>query len=90
MANPSPANALIKKRKSRASDELLNYAAQMMKSRGIVDSGDSLQNSIGAMTDARWQVHLQHRDVGAGSLSQTLDVKKAYDLRFVVSASGWR
>jgi len=45
-------------------------------------SGDALQLGIGAMTDARWQsFYNSTRDVGINPAN--LDVKKAYDLRFI-------
>jgi NitT/TauT family transport system substrate-binding protein len=80
--DPSPANALIKKDNPEQSDDLLNYAHDMMKSRAVVDSGDSLQNGIGAMTDARWQDFFSVMS-GQGLYPKTIDVKKAYTLRFV-------
>jgi NitT/TauT family transport system substrate-binding protein len=80
--DPSPANALIKKDNPDQSDDLLNYAHDMMKTRGIVDSGDSLQNGIGAMSDARWQDFFTVMS-GQDLYPKTLDVKKAYTLKFV-------
>jgi len=48
-----PANAMIKQLNPDMTDELLAYSVGKMKEYGIVDSGDSLRNGIGAMTDER-------------------------------------
>ena len=48
-----PANAMIKKLNPDMTDELLAYSVAKMKQYGIVDSGDTLQHGIGAMTDER-------------------------------------
>jgi NitT/TauT family transport system substrate-binding protein len=80
--DPAPGNALIKKDNPEQTDDLLNYARAMMKSRGIVDSGQSLQQGIGAMNDARWQDFFKVM-AGEGLYPKALDVKKAYTLRFV-------
>src|SRR6266702_6085230 len=44
----SAANAMIKKMNPEMTDELLAYSVQKMKEYGIVDSGDTLRNGIGA------------------------------------------
>src|SRR5437588_4569913 len=48
----APGNVMIKKLNPEMSDELLAYSINKMKEYGIVDSGDTLKNGIGAMTDA--------------------------------------
>src|SRR5262249_45218571 len=53
--DPSPANALIKRDNPEQTDDLLAYAIAKIKAYGIVDSGDSTSDGIGAMKDARWQ-----------------------------------
>ncbi len=63
-------------------DALLTYGRDVMKTRGIVDSGDALKLGIGAMTDARWaEFYRSMADVGV--YPKGLDVTKAYTLRFV-------
>src|ERR1700726_3071256 len=49
----APANAMIKKLNPEMTDELLAYSLGKMKEYGIVDSGDTLRDGIGAMTDDR-------------------------------------
>ena len=80
--DPAPANALIKKDNPEQTDDLLAYAREMMKSRGIVDSGDSQTQGIGAMTDARWQDFFAVMSDEA-LYPKNLDWKQAYTARFV-------
>src|SRR5213080_2826148 len=49
----APGNAMIKKLNPEMSDELLAYSINKMKEYGIVDSGDTLRDGIGAMSVAR-------------------------------------
>ncbi len=49
----SAANAMIKKLNPEMTDELLAYSVAKMKDYGIVDSGDTLKDGIGAMSDER-------------------------------------
>jgi NitT/TauT family transport system substrate-binding protein len=80
--DPAPGNALIKRDNPEETDDLLAYAIAKIKANGIVDSGDSTTQGIGAMSDARWK---EFFDVMAqqGLYSATLDWKKAYTTRFV-------
>jgi NitT/TauT family transport system substrate-binding protein len=68
-------------------DDLLGYSLAKMKENGIVDSGDSLQNGIGAMTDARMTSFFD-KMVRAGVVKRDIDFKKAYTLRFVNNGVG--
>jgi NitT/TauT family transport system substrate-binding protein len=80
--DPSPANKLIKQDNPEMTDALLAYGREVMKTHGVVDSGDALKLGIGAMTDARWQeFYRSMADVGV--YPKGLDVTKAYTLRFV-------
>ncbi|TAK48645.1 MAG: ABC transporter substrate-binding protein [Xanthobacteraceae bacterium] len=81
------ANALIKKANPEMTDELLAYSVAKMKEYGIVDSGDTLANGIGAMTDAR-MASFFGKMVRAGVVKSTLDYRKAYSLRFVNKGVG--
>jgi NitT/TauT family transport system substrate-binding protein len=80
--DPAPGNALIKKDNPEESDELLAYAIAKMKQYGIVDSGDSQKEGIGAMSDARWQSFFEVM-AGEGLYPKDMDYRKAYTLRFV-------
>ena len=80
--NNTAANQTIKKLNPEMTDELLAYSIAKMKQYGIVDSGDSLQYGIGAMTDARMKSFFE-KMVRAGVVKPTLDVQKSYTLQFV-------
>ena len=76
------ANAAIRKDNPDITDQELDFAVQTMKASGIVDSGDTLANGIGAMTDAR-QKDFYDKMAKAGVVAAGLDYTKAYTLRFV-------
>src|SRR5215467_4478229 len=78
----SAGNALIKKENPEMTDDLLAYSVAKMREYGIVDSGDAAKLGIGAMTDAR-MANFFDQMVRAGVVKPTVDVRKAYTLRFV-------
>jgi len=80
--DPAPANRLIRQENPEMPEKLLAYGREVMKTRGIVESGDALSLGIGAMTDARWaEFYRSMAEVGV--YPKGLDVTKAYTLRFV-------
>src|SRR3982751_6460267 len=81
----SPGNALIRKLNPEMSDKLLAYSISKMKEYGIVDSGQSLQDGIGAMNDERVASFFD-KMVRAGVVRSDIDFRKAYTLRFVNKA----
>jgi NitT/TauT family transport system substrate-binding protein len=81
------ANAVIKKLNPEMTDELLAYSIAKMKEHGIVDSGDTLKDGIGAMSDARVASFFD-KMVRAGVVRRDVDFRKAYTLRFVNKAVG--
>jgi NitT/TauT family transport system substrate-binding protein len=83
----SPANALIRKLNPEMTDELLTYSVAKMKEYGIVDSGQSLQDGIGAMSDERVASFFD-KMVRAGVVRSDIDFRKSYTLRFVNKAVG--
>jgi NitT/TauT family transport system substrate-binding protein len=68
-------------------DELLAYSLNKMKEYGIVDSGDTSRDGIGAMTDAR-AASFFDKMVRAGVVRPDIDFRKAYTLRFVNKGVG--
>ena len=82
-----PGNALIKKANPEMTDDLLAYSVDKMKQYGIVDSGDTLKDGIGAMSDDR-MVTFFGKMVRAGVTRRDIDYRKAYTLRFVNKAVG--
>jgi NitT/TauT family transport system substrate-binding protein len=83
----TPANALIKTLNPEMTDDLLAYSVSKMKEHGIVDSGDTLRNGIGAMTDER-AASFFDKMVRAGVVRPGIDFRKAYTLRFVNKGVG--
>jgi NitT/TauT family transport system substrate-binding protein len=81
------ANLLIKKDNPEMSDDNIAAGIALMKANGIVDSGDSLQLGIGAMTDARIKSFFD-KMVKAGLYKADLDYKKSYTLQFVNKGVG--
>jgi NitT/TauT family transport system substrate-binding protein len=81
------ANALIRKLNPEMTNELLVYSLNKMKEYGIVDSGDTLRDGIGAMTDAR-AASFVDKMVRAGVVRPDIDSRKAYTLRFVNKGVG--
>jgi NitT/TauT family transport system substrate-binding protein len=81
------ANALIRKDNPDMSDAKISAAIALMKSNGIVDSGDTLAMGIGAMTDARMKSFFD-KMVKAGLYKADLDYKKSYTLQFVNKGIG--
>ena len=83
----SAGNALIKKLNPDMTDELLKYSVEKMKEYGIVDSGDTLKNGIGAMTDDRMASFFD-KMVKAGVVKGSIEYRSSYTLRFVNKAVG--
>ena len=79
--DPSAANALIQEDNPDMSDEQLAYSLEKMLEYGIVDSGDSLELGIGAMTDATIK-DFYDKMVAAGVVEEGLDYTKSYTLDF--------
>ncbi|HEY1795702.1 MAG TPA: ABC transporter substrate-binding protein, partial [Stellaceae bacterium] len=89
LADPSPGAALIKKDNSEMTDALIAYGVGKIKEYGIVDSGDSKKDGIGAMTDARWKDFFDVMST-AGVYPPSLDYKKAFTLQFVNKKVGMK
>jgi len=83
----APGNALIRKLNPEMTDELLAYSIARMKEYGIVDSGDTLRDGIGAMSDER-VASFYDKMVRAGVVRPDIDFRKAYTLRFVNKGVG--
>ena len=83
----SAGNALIKKSNPDMSDDLLAYSVDKMKQYGIVDSGDTVKDGIGAMNDERVAAFFG-KMVRAGVTKRDIDYRKSYTLRFINKAVG--
>ena len=85
--DPGPANELIKADNPEMNDETIAYGINAMKEYGIVDSGDTAELGIGAMTDERWEEFFTLM-AEQGIYPTDLDYKAAYDLQFVNKGHG--
>ena len=83
----APGNELIKKLNPEMTDELLAFSIAKMKEYGIVDSGDTLTNGIGAMSDDRTTSFFD-KMVRAGVVRPDVEFRKAYTLRFINKGVG--
>jgi NitT/TauT family transport system substrate-binding protein len=83
----SAGNAMIKKLNPEMTDELIAFSIGKMKEYGIVDSGDTLKNGIGAMSDARMASFFD-KMVKAGVVRGDIDYRKGYTLRFINKGVG--
>jgi NitT/TauT family transport system substrate-binding protein len=81
------ANDVIKKLNPEMTDELLAYSTAKMKEYGIVDSGDTLKDGIGAMTEAR-VASFFGKMTRAGVVKPDIDFRRAYTLQFVNKGVG--
>ena len=79
--DPTAANALIQEHNPDMSMDQITYSIDKMKEYGIVDSGDSLELGIGAMTDATVK-DFYDKMVKAGVVEPGLDYTAAYTLDF--------
>ena len=81
------ANAEIKKLNPEMTDGLIAYSIAKMKEYGIVDSGDTLKDGIGAMSDARMASFFD-KVVKAGVVKPSVDFRRSYTLQFVNKGVG--
>jgi NitT/TauT family transport system substrate-binding protein len=82
MANPAPANELIKKDNPNMKDEQIAYAIAKLKENKLLDGGDAGKLGMGVMTDERWKTTFETM-VKLGLLKADVDWKAAYTTRFV-------
>ena len=85
--DPSAADAVIQEANPDMSTEQLEYSREKLREYGIVDSGDTLELGIGAMTDARFKSFYE-KMVTAGVLPEGIDVSAAYTLDYVNKGVG--
>jgi NitT/TauT family transport system substrate-binding protein len=81
------ANDVIKKLNPEMTDELLAYSIAKMKEYGIVDSGDTLKDGIGAMSEARVASFFDKMS-RAGVVKRDIDYRQAYTLQFINKGVG--
>ena len=88
--DPAPANRLIKQDNPEMPDALLSYGRDVMKTRGIVDSGDALKTRH-RRDDRRALGGVLSLDGGCRRVSQGARCDEGlYDCGSWTSVSGWR
>lgn len=82
LANPAPANALIKQDNPSMDDELLAWGVAKLKEYQLVEGGDAAIQGIGTISAERWQ---KTRDfmVETNLLKADTDWRKAFNTDFV-------
>ncbi|MEM8591415.1 MAG: ABC transporter substrate-binding protein [Pseudomonadota bacterium] len=83
----SAANELILADNPDMTQDKIDFAINAMIENGIVDSGDTLELGVGAMTEARSEKFYNDM-VEAGVLPAGLDFAKAYDLTWINKGLG--
>ena len=78
----SGGNELILADNPDMSQDKIEFAIKAMKANGIVDSGDTLELGIGAMTDER-MASFYEAMVAAGVIEEGLDISSSYTLEFI-------
>jgi NitT/TauT family transport system substrate-binding protein len=84
MANPGPANALIKEANPKMPDAQIAFGIKRMKELKVLDGGDAATMGIGIITEARWKATYDYL-VDAGLLKKDVDWKKGFTTEFVKS-----
>jgi NitT/TauT family transport system substrate-binding protein len=82
LADPTPANELIKKDNPNMKDDQLAYAVAKLKEHQLVTGGDAAKFGIGIVTEERWKRTFDYM-VSAGLLKPDVDWKQAYTTQFV-------
>ena len=80
--DPALGNAAIKRDNPEMSDALLTYGRDILRSRGLIDSGDAALYGIGAMNPVRWTEFLTTM-AKEGLYPADLDISRAFTMRFV-------
>jgi NitT/TauT family transport system substrate-binding protein len=81
LANPAPANELIKRDNPRMEDDQIAFAIQRMKELKVFDGGDAARLGAGVITEARWKATYDFM-VQAGLLKAETEWKKAFTTQF--------
>jgi len=82
MADPGPANALIKADNPKMSDAQIAFGIEQLKLLKVIDGGDAATLGIGIITEPRWKATYDFM-VAAGLLKPEVDWKAAITDRFV-------
>ncbi|MBS0326174.1 MAG: ABC transporter substrate-binding protein [Proteobacteria bacterium] len=82
LANPAPANALIRKANPAMTDDLLAYGLREIRNHDLVTGGDARGLGLLTMTDRRWKATFAFLRE-AGLTRSGVDYRRAYTLDIV-------
>ena len=85
--DPAQGDALIRKENPEMPQNLIDYSRESLKKHAILDSGDAIENGIGAMSPERWKAFYEQTQA-EGLYQPGLDTSKAYTLQFVNKGVG--
>ncbi len=86
LADPAPANALIKKDNPNMTDDQLAYSVAKLKEMGMVTGGDAARLGIGVITDARAKASYDFLVASKLLDPAKVDLTKTYTTEFVKDA----
>ena len=86
LADPAPANALIKKDNPNMTDEQLAYSVAKLKEMGMVGGGDAATQGIGVITDARAKASYDFLVASKLLDPSKVELAKTYSTAFVKDA----
>lgn len=82
LADPAPANALIKADNPKMTGPQIEFAVEQLRALKVLDGGDAATMGIGIMTEARWKATYEFM-IAAGLLKPEVDWKAGFTDRFV-------
>jgi len=86
LANPAPANALIKKDNPNMTDDQLAYSVAKLKEMGMITGGDAATQGIGVMTDARAKASYDFLVASKLLDPAKIELAKTYTTEFIKDA----
>ena len=82
LADPAPANELIRKDNPNMTQEQLDFAVRRIKELKVFDGGDAATLGAGVITEARWRNTYDYM-VRSGLLKADTDWRRAFTTQFV-------
>lgn len=86
LANPAPANALIKKDNPNMTDDQLAYSVAKLKEMGMITGGDAAKLGIGVITDARAKASYDFLVASKLLDPAKIELAKTYTTEFIKDA----
>lgn len=86
LANPAPANALIKKDNPNMTDDQLAYSVAKLKEMGMITGGDAAKLGIGVITDARAKASYDFLVTAKLLDPAKIELAKTYTTEFIKDA----